>query len=142
MGIGDPLGYGATHAGNDTDIGAKSTAAHDQGPMAEGILDPLEDAADFPHIRLGNAGPGNRHIDDLRDSEQAQRRRHQPNSVPEIEDPEGISFGAGNGIEPDQSKQQPEACCDEPLRYRSASQGSQERDAKHGEHEILGRTYG
>ena len=142
MGIRDPLGYGATHARNDPDVGAESTAAHDQGPMAEGILDPLEDTADFPHIRLGNARPGNRHVDDLGNREQAQRRGHQPNSVPEIESPEGISFGAGNGIEPHQSKQEPEACCDEPLHYRSAGQGSQERDAQHGEHEILGRTYG
>ena len=90
--------------------------------MAEGILDPLEDTADFPHVRLGNARPGSRHIDDLRDREQAKRRGHQPNSVPEIENPEGISFGAGNGIEPHQSKQEPEACCDESLDDRSAGQ--------------------
>ena len=43
--------------------------------MAKGVLDPLEDAADFSHIRLGNIRPGNRHIDDLREREQAQRRR-------------------------------------------------------------------
>jgi hypothetical protein len=33
--------------------------------MADGILDALKDTADFPHIRLGNARPGNRHADDL-----------------------------------------------------------------------------
>src|SRR5262249_10950870 len=88
MGIRHPLGYGAAHAGNDTDVGAESTAANDQSPMAEGVLDPLEDTHDFPHIRLGNARPGNRHVDDLGNREQAQRRGHQPNSVPEIEGPE------------------------------------------------------
>ena len=79
-------------------------ATDNQPPVAEGILNPFHDAAQFAHLFPGNAGTLNGQINDLRDGKKTDGDGNQADTIPEKHLAEGKALYTRHLAEPDGGK--------------------------------------
>jgi hypothetical protein len=129
MGIGNPLADTTTHPRDDADIGADGATAQDQCPVPEGVFNALQNPTELADLLLRDAASLDGQIDDLRDGEEPNGHRYQPDPIPQEELAKGIALHARDGIHPDGAEQQTQPSRDHAFDDGTAAQRGHEGDA-------------
>ena len=142
--VGDPVDHRRADAGNGAEPGAEHATAQHQPPILGHVAHalPLAGEIDVRRVVAGDALARHRKLAELRQRENAERRRNERHAVPQIEPAESPAQRAGLRARADHGDHQAEAGGGEPLERRAAGQRRHHRHAEQREGQQLGRADG
>jgi hypothetical protein len=108
--------------------------------IPEDRRDTVPDAVDAHGRRVFRDRPARQaQREDLRDREEADQRRHERHTVPEIVDAEREAHIAADVVVADEREHQAECRREQPADHPAFGRGRDRAQAEHAEHEELGR---